>query len=85
MPEDCHSALAQLIGPEMEPISVIHRVEEHRAYWRPETTRLVLLAESHVYTTIPADWQSTVLKDTQITGMSSPASISPSCRISQKL
>jgi hypothetical protein len=50
MPEACHSALAQLIGPEMEPISVIQRVEEHRAYWRPQSTRVVLLAESHVYT-----------------------------------
>jgi hypothetical protein len=48
--EDCHTALARLIGPEMEPISIIRRAEEHRIYWRPQATRVVLLAESHVYT-----------------------------------
>jgi hypothetical protein len=29
---------------------VLERAEEHRAFWRPERTRVILLAESHVYT-----------------------------------
>lgn len=27
--------------------------EEHRAYWRPERVRVVLLAVSHAYTSVP--------------------------------
>jgi hypothetical protein len=34
----------------MEPVSIIERVEEHRWHWRPAQPRVVLLAESHVYT-----------------------------------
>jgi hypothetical protein len=49
--EACHSRLASLIGPDAEPIEVLRCAEEHRAYWRPDHVRVVLLAESHVYTT----------------------------------
>lgn len=42
--------MAELIGPQIEPIKVIRRVEEHRWFWRPTTPRVILLAESHVYT-----------------------------------
>ena len=48
--EKCHSKLKNLIGNAMEPFSVIERVEQHRSYWRPDVIRVVLLAESHVYT-----------------------------------
>jgi hypothetical protein len=34
----------------LEPLSVIQDVEAHRQFWRPETLRVVLLAESHVFT-----------------------------------
>jgi hypothetical protein len=34
-----------------EPFPVVETVELHRQYWRPPTTKLVLLAESHVRTT----------------------------------
>jgi len=52
----CHSILGRMIGPDMEPVSVIQRVEEHRWHWRPAQPRVVLLAESHVYT-MPKDLQ----------------------------
>jgi hypothetical protein len=48
--EECHSRLVKLIGSSAEPIEVLQCAEEHRAYWRPERVRVVLLAESHVYT-----------------------------------
>lgn len=48
---ECHSRLVELIGPGAEPIEVLRRTEEHRCYWRPERVRVILLAESHVYTT----------------------------------
>jgi hypothetical protein len=46
----CHRRLTQLFGQGMEPIDVIRRVQAHRVWWRPSKVRLVLLAESHVYT-----------------------------------
>lgn len=45
-----HSRLSGLIGPGAEPLEVLARAEEHRSYWKPERARVVLLAESHVYT-----------------------------------
>jgi hypothetical protein len=54
-PEDtlaeCHRQMARLLGSEAEPIQVLRRAEEYRLYWRPDRVRVVLLAESHVYTT----------------------------------
>jgi hypothetical protein len=46
-----HNRLAGIIGADIEPIEVFERAEEHRSYWRPDKPRVVLLAESHVYTT----------------------------------
>jgi hypothetical protein len=48
---ECHRQLAKLLGPGAEPVEVLARAEEHRDYWRPKRTSVVLLAESHVYTT----------------------------------
>jgi hypothetical protein len=48
--EDCHSQLGRLLGSEAEPVEVLRCAEEHRAYWRPRKVRVLLLAESHVYT-----------------------------------
>lgn len=36
---------------EPESVDVALAVEKHRWFWKPETVRLILLAESHVYTT----------------------------------
>lgn len=49
--EECHRQLARILGVGAEPIEVLRRAEEHRAYWRPKHVRVLLLAESHVYTT----------------------------------
>lgn len=38
------------IYPECEDFEVIQKIEEFRSYWKPEKTRVVLLAESHVHT-----------------------------------
>ncbi len=37
---------------ELEPFDVVRTVDEHRNFWKPEKVRVLLLAESHVYTTI---------------------------------
>ena len=48
---ECHSRLGALLGVGAESVDVLRRAEEHRQYWRPERVKVVLLAESHVYTT----------------------------------
>lgn len=50
--QECHRRLAAILGPGAEPVEVLLRAEEHRGYWRPHRVRVVLLAESHVYTTL---------------------------------
>jgi len=37
---------------EMEPFSVVKSVNEHRNFWKPERVKVLLLAESHVFTSI---------------------------------
>src|SRR5271166_1129220 len=46
-----HGRLAGILGDAAEPFEVLERVEQHRVYWRPLKPSVVLLAESHVYTT----------------------------------
>ena len=36
----------------VEPFSVVENVMKHRFYWKPVKTRIILLAESHVFTTL---------------------------------
>lgn len=45
-----HARLSALLGPGAEPLEVLERAEAHRAYWRPVRSRVILLAESHVFT-----------------------------------
>ena len=40
----------QILGNNAEPLESALLVEEYRQYFRPETVRVVLLAESHVFT-----------------------------------
>jgi hypothetical protein len=51
--EGCYSELANLMGSDAEVLPIVQGVEQHRRYWRPSKTRLVLLAESHVHTEEP--------------------------------
>ena len=46
---EAYDQLARLL-PEVEPIEALERAEAHRLFWRPPTVRVVLLAESHVFT-----------------------------------
>jgi hypothetical protein len=47
---EARSRIAGILGETAEPLEVLQRVEEHRLYWRPLKSRVILLAESHVYT-----------------------------------
>ncbi len=48
--QGCYEEAAGIIGPLSEPFSIVEKVERHRNYWRPSKVRILLLAESHVYT-----------------------------------
>ena len=48
---DTHTALQDILGHGAEPIEVLRAADRHREFWRPKTPRVILLAESHVYTT----------------------------------
>lgn len=45
--------MAKLLGPDSEPYKSVKLVENYRQYWRPDpnNVRVILLAESHVFTT----------------------------------
>jgi hypothetical protein len=46
---EVHRRAAAILGV-VEPFESLERAEAHRAFWRPERVRVVLLAESHVFT-----------------------------------
>lgn len=46
----CYASLLPLLGDSPEPFEALARADEHREYWRPRRVRLILLAESHVFT-----------------------------------
>jgi hypothetical protein len=48
--KDCYERIKRS-GFELEDYQVIDAVRRHRDYWRPTSTQVVLLAESHVWTT----------------------------------
>ena len=45
-----HNALNRTIGPPAEALEVAEAVERIRRFWRPTNVRVLLLAESHVFT-----------------------------------
>ena len=47
----CYDDIAKLLGADAESYESVALVEEYRRYWRPDKVRIILLAESHVYTT----------------------------------
>jgi hypothetical protein len=49
-PREAHAQLAGILGGGIESVEVFARAEEHRTFWRAERSRVVLLAESHVFT-----------------------------------
>lgn len=47
---DCYKDLKALVGENVESYESVALVNEYRKYWRPQKVRVVLLAESHVFT-----------------------------------
>ncbi|MCK0163798.1 hypothetical protein [Marinobacter sp. S6332] len=45
-----YSRIKDLLGDNIEPLESVELVEAYRRFFKPETVRVVLLAESHVYT-----------------------------------
>ena len=48
--ERCYRRVQNLLGEGSEPLSVVEAGEQHRQYWKPSQVRVLLIAESHVYT-----------------------------------
>ncbi len=48
---DCYNQLHQILGQDIEPYESVELVEQYRRFWKPDTVRIILLAESHVFTT----------------------------------
>jgi hypothetical protein len=48
---ECYEEMAELLGADSEPYESVELVENYRQYWRPDNVRVILLAESHVFTT----------------------------------
>ena len=48
---DCYNELQKILGQGIEPYESVELVERYRRYWKPDKIRIILLAESHVFTT----------------------------------
>jgi hypothetical protein len=48
--EETYHGINRILGGNAEPLESVRLVETYRRYLRPETVRVVLLAESHVFT-----------------------------------
>jgi len=49
--QDCYYQLQEILGQGTEPYKSVVLVERYRKYWKPNNVRVILLAESHVFTT----------------------------------
>lgn len=47
---DCYDQIQHILGEDTEPVESVALVEEYRQYWKPDKVRVILLAESHVFT-----------------------------------
>lgn len=47
---ECYLELKNILGNEIESFESIQLVEEYRKYWKPKNVKIILLAESHVFT-----------------------------------
>ena len=48
--KDAYANLQRILGSDTEPFKSVQLVEEFRRYWKPDKVRVILLAESHVFT-----------------------------------
>lgn len=46
----CYKRIVPIIGNNIEPFGSIALVEKYRQYWKPAKPKIILLAESHVFT-----------------------------------
>ena len=49
--KDCYDRIKTILRDDTEPFESVALVEKYRQYWKPEKTKIILLAESHVFTT----------------------------------
>jgi hypothetical protein len=47
----CYEKLTPVLGAGIEDYESVELVEDYRRYWKPQEVRIILLAESHVFTT----------------------------------
>jgi len=48
--QQCYERLKKVVNGPLESFEIVHEVQKYREYWKPENVKIVLLAESHVYT-----------------------------------
>ncbi len=48
---NCYDQLRNIFKDNIEPYESVELVEKYRQYWKPTKVKVVLLAESHVFTT----------------------------------
>jgi hypothetical protein len=46
----CYREISNILGDRSEPWQSVKLIEQYRRYWRPKKVNVVLLAESHVFT-----------------------------------
>ncbi|MGO9018977.1 MAG: hypothetical protein ACLQVJ_11575 [Syntrophobacteraceae bacterium] len=47
---ECYEKLKTVLGSDIEDYESVELVETYRQYWKPKDVRIILLAESHVFT-----------------------------------
>ena len=47
---NCYQTIHSILGDQSEPYESVDLIENYRRYWRPEKVNIILLAESHVFT-----------------------------------
>lgn len=47
----CYDKIAIIMGSDIESYSSVELVERYRRFWKPHEVKIILLAESHVFTT----------------------------------
>ncbi len=48
--EETYYEIYRVFGNNVEPLESVQLVEKYRRYFKPYTVRIILLAESHVFT-----------------------------------
>jgi len=47
---EAHKKIKKILGESIEPFESVRLVQEYRDYWKPGKVKIILLAESHVFT-----------------------------------